>query len=58
MQPTKEYVQKIKDIYEKESNEKLGDSEAYEAAQNLIGFAELCFDIWHREQLQKQGSKN
>jgi len=57
MQLTKEYIQKIKDIYEKESNEKLSDSEAREATQDLIGFAELCFDIWRREQLQKSKLK-
>lgn len=41
-------VQEFKEIYKKKEGKELGDQEAYEAAQNLINYVELCMKVAQR----------
>lgn len=48
MQFTPEQIAEFKRIHREQYGEELTDEEAYEAAQNLVGFMQLLFEI-HRK---------
>jgi hypothetical protein len=54
MELSKERIEEFKEIYKKEYGKDLSDQEAYEAAHNLAGFAELLFDLWVKDQERKK----
>jgi len=54
MELSKERIEEFKEIYKKEFGKDLSDQEAYEAAHNLAGFAELLFDLWVKDQARKK----
>ena len=58
MTASEEMVQEMKRLYKEERNEELSDEKAQEAAQNLIGLAELMYEIAMKEvQLKRRLKK-
>lgn len=53
MKITEEMIQEMKDLYKNKSGEEIDDEKAYEAASNLLNFAELIFDISMKEVQKK-----
>jgi hypothetical protein len=49
MQISEERIQEFKSIYKKEYGKELSDEDAFEAAHNLVGFAELCFKAYKKD---------
>lgn len=57
MDISKERIEEFKRIFEKEYGKKLTDEEAYESAHNLLGFFEVLYTIYIREQGYKRKLK-
>lgn len=49
MEISDKQIQEFKEIYQKETGKEISDDEAYKAAQNLAGFAELCYESYVKE---------
>lgn len=57
MEIKQKYVDEFKEIYRKENGKELSDSEAHEAAYNLLNFADLIWDISKKEAQRKHRLK-
>ncbi len=57
MQISDKQVKEFQRIFKEDYGEDLSDQDAREAAGNLIGFFELLFEVWHRDQRRKQQLK-
>jgi hypothetical protein len=57
MSLTEEQIKKFQKIFKEEHGMELSHKEAYEAAENLVGFFKLLWEIDSRNQQKKEESK-
>ena len=57
MQPSKQSIEEFKEIYKKEYGKELSNEEAYEAASNLLQFAEILYEFAREEAIKKEKLK-
>ncbi len=57
MKSSEKLTEEIKKLYKKKEGKEMSDSEAQEATNNLIGLADLLFDIAIRDQRKKKRLK-
>jgi len=53
MQLSDEQVQEFKKIFKEQYGKEIDDKEAWEAAHNLMGFVELSYEVWRKEEQRK-----
>lgn len=55
---SKETIEEFKAIFKKEYGVEYTDQEAWEAANNLVGFFDLLLKLDHKQKQQQVGSQN